>query len=79
MSLNIHTYIHLLWEISQELRAGARKSTQSLKAEWWGKAKRIHTNPGAGERQKNLNMKQAYENIILFADKGTVGFRCAVR
>lgn len=34
---------------------------------------------GAGERQKNLNVKQAHENIIIFADKGTVGFRWAVR
>lgn len=34
---------------------------------------------GAGERQKNLNVKQAHENIIIFADKGRVGFRWAVR
>ena len=34
---------------------------------------------GAGERQKNVNVKQAHENIFIFADKGTVGFRWAVR
>lgn len=34
---------------------------------------------GQERDEKNWSVKQAHENIIIFADKGTMGFRWAVR
>lgn len=61
------------FESSQDWRARARKFTKNFKTEGFGRRKRGRT--GTGEREKNLNVKQAHENIIILADKRTVGFR----